>query len=696
GGISRWRFADSRGRTVTLIEPAGTTAFTYGPFDTVKTITAADTTVTTYVRDAFGRVVDEYAPDTGHTHTDYDGYGEPMTTTDANGRSTKLIYDGDGRVTKRTDNDGVTVSTWDTAVHGVGQLATVVTAPTVPNTRASTRTYTYTAAGKLAYDTLTLDGVNYPIGYAYDAYGRLGTIRYPLTPGIPDLFIVTRNYDIHGHLVRLVDNTNAPIWTLNLADGAKRPTSELFGTLDVTTRTYDDPKSRLKTVLTTHGGATVQNLTYTWDTRRNLQSRYDALQPATESFQYDTSDRVKCAGLTAAPCAVSIHYDSVGNITSKTGVGTYTYDSANPHAVTHAGPSSFSYDLHGNQITRGTTGLQYTARDMPRFITPLMMVPTAYDYDGLGERIQRRAPSETSIYVNDLYERYIPATGTPLSYYSVRNNDGVVAVYTRGVGATHPTNYVHPDHLGSPDVISGLSVAHRSFDVFGAERAPVWGGTWSGTSSGLPLAYTGQHDDILGLVDMKGRMYDPMIGRFLEADMGTPDVTTGQTWSRYSYVRNNPLALVDPTGEDDEPVGDDNSQVSESNVLARENYSSGQTIDPMQDFEIANDPDYGKSATPHDMASTGTTSYVEKDSRLYHSMKVVWNYMAIPALAPFYPVSDTHEVRVYNPGDGNEGTSNDGRLDVHGDENTDMMMMLLSLWIPEGMAAEGAGGAVRE
>jgi hypothetical protein len=48
---------------------------------------------------------------------------------------------------------------------------------------------------------------------------------------------------------------------------------------------------------------------------------------------------------------------------------------------------------------------------------------------------------------------------------------------------------------------------------------------------------------------MNGRMYDPMLGRMLSPDNYVPDVTDSQSFNRYSYVFNNPLKFVDPSGE---------------------------------------------------------------------------------------------------------------------------------------------------
>ncbi len=47
---------------------------------------------------------------------------------------------------------------------------------------------------------------------------------------------------------------------------------------------------------------------------------------------------------------------------------------------------------------------------------------------------------------------------------------------------------------------------------------------------------------------MNGRIYDPLIGRFLSADPILQDPMNGQSYNRYTYVLNNPTNLTDPTG----------------------------------------------------------------------------------------------------------------------------------------------------
>ena len=52
----------------------------------------------------------------------------------------------------------------------------------------------------------------------------------------------------------------------------------------------------------------------------------------------------------------------------------------------------------------------------------------------------------------------------------------------------------------------------------------------------------------IGLVHMNGRIYDPLLGRFLSADLIVQFPGSLQSYNRYSYVNNNPLTFFDPTG----------------------------------------------------------------------------------------------------------------------------------------------------
>jgi RHS repeat-associated protein len=57
-----------------------------------------------------------------------------------------------------------------------------------------------------------------------------------------------------------------------------------------------------------------------------------------------------------------------------------------------------------------------------------------------------------------------------------------------------------------------------------------------------------EHLDGFGLINMNGRVYDPMLARFLSPDPIVQAASYGQNYNRYSYCLNNPLKFVDPSG----------------------------------------------------------------------------------------------------------------------------------------------------
>ncbi|XXY20353.1 RHS repeat-associated core domain-containing protein [Sorangium sp. So ce216] len=277
--------------------------------------------------------------------------------------------------------------------------------------------------------------------------------------------------------------------------------------------------------------------------------------------RYDALERLTCAYFSAtesasAPCDLGYDYAPNGDLTFKSDVGELRYDDPlHPHAVTGAGTatSSFDYDAVGNQIARpGGVTVRYTPFDLPERITEGASTVTL-DYDGDQQRIRKTTPEKETLYFGDLYERVTDAaTGRVEHRYHVHSPERVVATVTRG-GAEPGTRYVHVDHLGSVDALTdedGAVVERRSYDPFGQRRNPVWGRPAPASfESTTTRGFTGHEgDDELGLVNMKGRMYDPRVGRFLTTDPLVQAPMSGQSCNPYSYVRNSPLSYVDPSG----------------------------------------------------------------------------------------------------------------------------------------------------
>ena len=119
-------------------------------------------------------------------------------------------------------------------------------------------------------------------------------------------------------------------------------------------------------------------------------------------------------------------------------------------------------------------------------------------------------------------------------------------MYVKQSGQTDKIYYAHADHLGSIVKLtdaSGAEVFKASYDAWGKQTV---------TNSALNFyrGYTGhEHLPEFGLVNMNGRMYDPLLGRMLSPDPYVPDPYFSQDYNRYSYARNNPLVYTDPDGE---------------------------------------------------------------------------------------------------------------------------------------------------
>jgi RHS repeat-associated protein len=106
--------------------------------------------------------------------------------------------------------------------------------------------------------------------------------------------------------------------------------------------------------------------------------------------------------------------------------------------------------------------------------------------------------------------------------------------------------YLFSDHLGS------ISVVYETIsNTWVTQRYYPWGTIRPGPNNALPTDYTftGQKlDESTELMYYGARYYDPDLGRFVQADTIVPEPGNPQALNRYSYVYNNPLNFIDPTG----------------------------------------------------------------------------------------------------------------------------------------------------
>jgi RHS repeat-associated protein len=270
----------------------------------------------------------------------------------------------------------------------------------------------------------------------------------------------------------------------------------------------------------------------------------------------------------AAPVQQEWRYDALGNITFNTHRGTYHYeDPAHPMRVTKVSGGSlgttrvYQYDAVGNQTVRPGAKVVYNERNLPaRLLRPDGTTVTSFLYGPGGERLRKASSTGSITSVRGLYELH--RNGASIEHRLIV--PGVAILSYRQSGSTvvpQSAHYPHTDHLGSTIAITadddpgtGLKATVkevRSYDAFGLARNPDWKtGGYAGLAPALSVqGFTGHNDDAeLGLIDMKGRIYDPLLGRFLSADPLVSDPGATQPWHPYAYVDNNPLRDTDPSG----------------------------------------------------------------------------------------------------------------------------------------------------
>jgi RHS repeat-associated protein len=119
-------------------------------------------------------------------------------------------------------------------------------------------------------------------------------------------------------------------------------------------------------------------------------------------------------------------------------------------------------------------------------------------------------------------------------------------------GGTAQLYYTHLDRLGSVVAISdqtGNLTESLAYDSWGKRRAQASPAPPENSLHTDNKGFTGHEMlDQLDLVHMNGRVYDPLIARFISADPIIQDPTHSQSYNRYTYVWNNPTNLTDPTG----------------------------------------------------------------------------------------------------------------------------------------------------
>jgi len=578
---------DSQGQVVKVVDPQNNAlTYSYDPFGNLHTTTDPHGNVVRLTYDLRGRKTYMQDPDMGNWTYAYNALGELVKQADAKGQATTMAYDGLGRLTRRNEPDLISNWYYDTykggsaCQKGIGKLCQVETST------GYNQTASYDTLGRPTGLATTIDvPTPYAATVSYDAHGRVATQSYP--SGL----VVKYVYTALGYLKEVRNNaSNALYWRADASDAEGHLRQQTYGNNIVTQQTWSATTSQL-TGIQAGAGNSVLNLGYQYDKVGNLTSRTDSNQNLTESFAYDSLNRLTSSTVNSSGAGVvtkTYAYDALGNITNKSDLGAYAYpvsgsSSVRPHAVSQVtlaaaaggGKINFTYDANGaltTQTQMNASNVVVAAKSRSQFYTSFNMpqsmsqgtISAAFYYGPEHQRVKQISSVQgTTVYVNPgnegalFYEKDIRPDGSVEQRAFISAGGQAVAIVkttTAGGTTSTSTRYLHRDHLGSIAAItneSGAVLERLAYEPFGKRRFA--NGANDPNNSILPAntdrGFT-DHEmlDEIGLVHMNGRVYDPLVGRFLSADPYIQSPLNLQSYNRYSYVMNNPLGSTDPSG----------------------------------------------------------------------------------------------------------------------------------------------------
>ncbi len=373
-----------------------------------------------------------------------------------------------------------------------------------------------------------------------------------------------------------------------------------------------------------------------------------------ESFTYDNMNRLKTYQVSGQSLN-TVYYSNNGNITSKPDAGSYTYDGIKLNAVTSVTNPAGIISLTSQNIT-------YTGFNKASLITE-GTYETQITYGTDNQRIKSVLKNngnviKTTYYIPG-YEKEVTTGGTRELHY-INSPYGLVAIMIKQGGNTS-TYFTETDHLGS---IIGLinadgSYAEQfSFDPWGRRRNPT---NWTYSSVPQPVlitrGFTGhEHLDNFGLIDMNGRMYDPVLGRFLGVDPIIQAADNSQSIDGYGYCLNDPLKYTDPSGYNYRRFLQEylDSQQEGGSTVFFNNYPGGWE-------HIQNSLNTGHNGSPSYTYDGGTSTYRDKLGRIVSYNEVYYNYVLPNShlsheeiqLGPKKPslTIDTYDTRIFSLGD---------------------------------------------
>ena len=570
---------DAIGNLISSSDPGGTITYTYNAAgQQIKAQYAENSVATSY--DAWGRKSEFNDPANGKYEYQYTGFGEIKKETSRKGYK-EYFYKTNGLLDqiKEKSNDGT--STDKNYLFTYNPFGQLTQKSGTTNGKSFTTAYAYRPEGRLGWTTEYLEGRQfYKQNIVYDQFGRIKRYDQGLVSnGITTAVAVENNYSTwDGTLYQLKqENTGKILWELQTTNAKGQVKDAKLGAAQI--QNDYDPFGFLNTSTHISTAANLLDTSYIFDAVRNeLKQRKHNNFGITELFDYDTNNRLinwtdPITGI--KPINDRNTYDIKGRITVNDQLGNIGYTiGGNIYRASKINLNSnglANYGIGGQNIL--LQNITYNENN-----DPIKIKGTQNDYAfeyGLSESRQIMSyGGKFTDSQNAQFTKYYSESGDAevilnrstgqekhLLYIGGSPYESNIVYLKDFAESTPKFVFLHKDYLGSILAISdeaGNALEKRHFDAWG-NFTHFQKGTAGMITNVQQIAeedllidrgYT-SHEHLAGvaLIHMNGRLYDPLLRRFLNADENIQDPTNTQNYNKYGYVMNNPLMYNDPNGE---------------------------------------------------------------------------------------------------------------------------------------------------
>jgi RHS repeat-associated protein len=573
---TRESFVDGLGRLEEVIENPGglnyVTNYTHDALDDLTGVTQVSSHSRTFTYDSLARLTSAANPESGTVSYTYDSDGNVITRKDARSITTTYAYDALNRVTEKSYSDGTPAAfyyydqtSWQNIVltNTVGRLSYQGTYSTEWLTSSG---FSYDPMGRVKNNSqcaiVECPSGPFSVTYGYDLIGDMTSYTNPYGTVFTQSFNaagrvkqVTSSWSDSQHPATLVSGVHynaAPGITAATLGNGLTGTSAYNGLLQPCRVNVNSSATVLSSCTAAVPSGNVLDLTFGFnygstDNGNVMSFAAVGAQTFNRSYTYDAANRIYTMSAPGDQCTgLQWTIDAWGNRTIQAATGG-TCDAFNQPVGTNNNQfsnSSYQYDAAGNMLKDGVHTYAYDAENR---ISAVDGGSTAsYTYDAQGGRAAKTVGSALTYYVRDLaghvMSEYICQTCWNVGY--VYLNGGLTAIYE-----LNTTYFVHGDHLGS----TRLMTAYPTPSVAECDDYYPFGELIScGSTGDTTHKFTGKERDTESNLDnFEARYRSSTLGRFMSPDpsgLALADPTDPQQLNLYSYVRNNPLALIDPDG----------------------------------------------------------------------------------------------------------------------------------------------------